>query len=79
MDNVELTPDESKFVQYLINNFAAVIQDEGLCWHIPYFTQHLAIPLYVRWFEITALTTTGEIVMWNDGDYDSLKDTRRST
>lgn len=73
MNDVELTQDETKFIQHLINKFAAEIQDESPCWHIPYFTQHVEIPLYVRWFETTPLTTTGEIVMWNDGDYDSLR------
>ena len=36
-------PDESKLIQHLINRFAEKIPDEGLCWHISYFTQYLAI------------------------------------
>lgn len=74
MADVELTPDESQFVRHLINNFAAEIHDKTLHYYIPYITQHQAIPLYCGWFETTALTATGEIVMWSaEGDYDGLK------
>ena len=74
MPDVELTPDESQFVRHLINNFAVENQDSNLRWQIPYVTQHQAIPLYYGWFETTALTATGEIVMWNaEGEYDGLR------
>lgn len=74
MADVELTPDESQLVRHLINNFAAEIQDKTLHCYIPYITQYQAIPLYCGWFETTALTATGEIVMWSaEGDYDGLR------
>ncbi len=74
MADVELTPDESQFVQDLINNFAVENQNSNLRWQIPHVTQHDAIPLYCGWFETIGLTATGEIVMWNaEGEYDDLR------
>jgi hypothetical protein len=72
--DVELTPDESQFVQDLINNFAVENQNSNLRWQIPHVTQHDAIPLYCGWFETIGLTATGEIVMWNaEGEYDDIR------
>jgi len=72
--DVELTPNESQSVQHLINNFEAEIPDQTLHHYIPYVRQHQAIPLYCGWFETTALTVTGEIVMWStEGEFDGLR------
>lgn len=74
MPDVELTPDESQFIQHLIDNFPVENQDSNLRWQIPHVSQHQVIPLYLGWFETIGLTAPGEIVMWNaEGEYDGLR------
>lgn len=64
MWHVELTSEQSLLIRRLINGFVDR-PPEKLDWQIPLVREHDALPLYIGWTETTAITSSGDIVVWN--------------
>ncbi len=64
MWRVELTPEQSRVICKLIDEFVDHPPDK-LGWQVPFVREQHALPLYIGWTETTAITSTGDIVIWS--------------